>query len=56
MNRGFLPPGLRLDRQTGVLSGKPLRPGTYQVTIIVTDSSVPARERLTRQYTIKIAR
>ena len=56
VNRGYLPPGLRLDRQTGVLSGKPQRPGTYQVTIIVTDSSVPARESLTEQYTIKIAR
>jgi hypothetical protein len=56
VNRGFLPPGLRLDRQTGVLSGKPLLPGTYQVTIIVTDSSVPARESLTEQYTITIAR
>ena len=56
VNRGLLPPGLRLDRQTGVLSGRPLRPGTYQVTIIVTDSSVPARESLTEQYTIKIAR
>jgi hypothetical protein len=56
VNSGFLPLGLRLDRQTGVVSGKPLLPCTYQVTIIVSDSSVPARESLTEQYTIKVAR
>ena len=56
VTRGFLPLGLSLDRQTGVLSGRPLLPGTYQVTITVTDFSVPARESLSEQYTIKIAR
>ena len=56
VNGGSLPQGLRLDEQTGVLSGRPLRPGTYQVTILVTDSSVPARESVTARYTIKIAR
>jgi Putative Ig domain len=56
VTRGFLPLGLSIDRQTGVLSGRPLLPGTYQVTITVTDSSVPARESLSERYTIKIAR
>jgi len=53
---GYLPSGLRLDRQTGVLSGRPKEPGTYRVTIVVTDSSAPAKESLSEQYTIKITR
>jgi Putative Ig domain len=51
-----LPPGLRLDQRTGVISGRPLVAGTRKVTISVTDSATPARETLTEQYTITIAR
>jgi hypothetical protein len=51
-----LPPGLRLDKSTGVISGRPLVHGTRNVTITVTDSAAPARESLTEQYTITIAR
>jgi hypothetical protein len=51
-----LPPGLRLDRSTGVISGRPLLHGTWRVTISVTDSATPARESLTEQYMITIAR
>jgi hypothetical protein len=54
--RMCLPPGLRLDPLTGVLSGRPELPGTYHVTITVTDSAAPARESLSEQYTIEIAR
>jgi hypothetical protein len=53
---GFLPPGLRLDPKTGVLSGRPLKPCSFKVGITVTDSSGPARESLTEQYTITITR
>jgi hypothetical protein len=51
-----LPLGLRLDQRTGVISGRPLGWGTRNVTITVTDSATPARESLTEQYTITIAR
>lgn len=51
-----LPPGLRLDKSTGVISGRPLVHGTRKVTITVTDSAAPARESLTEQYTITIAK
>jgi len=53
---GALPPGLRLDGRTGVISGRPLRACSSRVTISVTDSSRPARESLSEQYTIAIAR
>ncbi|HEY6786565.1 MAG TPA: Ig domain-containing protein [Trebonia sp.] len=53
---GALPPGLRLDKSTGVISGRPLVHGTRKVTITVTDSATPARESLTELYTITIAK
>lgn len=53
---GFLPPGLRLDRTTGLLSGGPWLPGSYPVEITVTDSAAPARASLSERYTITIAR
>jgi hypothetical protein len=53
---GDLPPGLRLDPKTGVLSGRPLRTCSFRVTITVTDSAKPARESLSEQYTITITR
>jgi hypothetical protein len=51
-----LPPGLRLNRTTGLISGRPTRPGKYEVEITVTDSASPARESLSEHYTITIAR
>jgi hypothetical protein len=56
VTHGSLPSGLRLNGGTGVLSGRPWTPGTYHVTITATDSTVPARESLSEQYTIKITR
>ncbi|HUN31593.1 MAG TPA: Ig domain-containing protein [Trebonia sp.] len=53
---GVLPCGLRLDSKTGVISGRPLVQGTHKVTITVTDSATPARESLTEQYSLSIAR
>lgn len=52
---GSLPPGLRFDGVTGVISGTPAAQGTWKVTITATDSSVPARESLAEQYAITIA-
>ncbi len=51
-----LPRGLWLNEKTGLISGKPLEHGTFKVTISVTDSSAPARESLTEQYGITIAK
>ncbi len=56
VTHGSLPFGLQLNRGTGMLNGRPRTPGTYHVTITVTDSAVPARESLSEQYTIKITR
>jgi hypothetical protein len=53
---GILPRGLRLDPKTGVLSGRPLVACSFRVTITVTDSSGPAREGLSEQYTITITK
>jgi hypothetical protein len=53
---GYLPRGLRLDRATGVISGKPIRAGTTKFTITVTDSGTPVRESLSAQFTITIAK
>ena len=40
---GNLPGGLSLDPGTGVISGTPTTAGTYNFTVMVTDSSVPAQ-------------
>jgi Putative Ig domain/IPT/TIG domain/FG-GAP repeat len=44
---GELPPGLRLDRSKGTISGTAQRPGAYPVTVQVFDSTVaPSGQRL----------
>jgi hypothetical protein len=53
---GSLPQGLRLDKATGVISGKPKRAGTAKFTITVTDSGTPVRESLSARFTITIAK
>ena len=39
---GALPPGLALNATTGTISGTPTKPGTYNFTVTVTDSSTAA--------------
>ena len=51
---GTLPPGLTLAK-SGAVSGKPTKRGSYDVTILVTDASVP-KARATKSFTIKITR
>jgi len=53
---GHLPLGLRLNHQTGVISGVPLITGTKKFTITVTDSAAPVRESLSAQFRITIAK
>lgn len=53
---GSLPQGLRLNKATGVISGKPKHAGTAKFTITVTDSGTPVRESLSAQFTITIAK
>lgn len=36
--KGYLPPGLTIDSDTGIISGVPTLPGTYRFTIRVEDS------------------
>ncbi len=48
---GTLPPGLTLNRNTGKLSGKPTKAGTYTFTVKVTDKNNVAA---TKAYTVKV--
>ena len=56
VTRGNLPPGLHLDRATGVISGKPKQASTKKFTITVTDSGTPVRASLSAQFSITIAK
>ena len=53
---GSLPRGLRLNKATGVISGKPVRAGTATFSITVTDSGTPVRESLSAPFAITIAK
>jgi large repetitive protein len=58
LTSGPLPPGLSLNPQTGQIAGFPLTPGTYPITVKVTDStgSIPSESTgpLTATYTCSI--
>jgi hypothetical protein len=56
VTRGDLPPGLHLDRATGVISGKPKQAGTKKFTITVTDSGTLVRASLSAQFSITIVK
>lgn len=49
---GSLPSGVKLDATTGVISGKPRRPGKFRFTLLVTDS-LGAKAAMT--YTLRVA-
>ncbi len=42
LTNGPLPPGLTLNTSTGVISGVPTTPGTYPITVTVTDGFFPS--------------
>lgn len=46
---GFLPPGIRLDNVTGVLSGTPVKPGTYRFTVGAIDTDYSDSNAFTNQ-------
>src|SRR5262249_45647795 len=50
-----LPPGLRMDSSTGVISGTPTMAGDSNVVVLVTDSSLPSTLTGTKAYTLTIA-
>jgi uncharacterized repeat protein (TIGR01451 family) len=41
ITQGALPPGVSLDPNTGLLTGTPTTPGTFNFTVQVTDSALP---------------
>jgi hypothetical protein len=52
---GKLPPRLKLNTHTGIISGKPRKRGTYSFTVSVTDQSAPAHQTATQLESISIA-
>lgn len=49
-----LPPGLKLTRSTGVISGRPVKAGSYTVMVTITDSARPVRNTVTVPIKITI--
>ena len=52
LTAGELPPGLNLD-PAGYLFGRPLKPGSYEFTLTVTDSARPAHS-VTKDFKSKV--
>jgi len=55
IQQGSLPRGLRLDRKTGDITGRPEASGLYTVTIEATDSTMPAPQRATQTLSLDVA-
>ena len=51
---GLLPPGLKLDASTGVISGKATKTGTYVFTIKVKDTATSSQPLRTAEATLSI--
>lgn len=49
-----LPPGLRLARTTGVVTGTPTKAGTYTFPVVVNDSAKPSHDTTTMPITIVV--
>jgi len=49
-----LPPGLRLARTTGGVTGTPTKAGTYTFPVMVNDSAKPSHESTTMPITIVV--
>ncbi len=47
-----LPPGLSINASTGQIMGAPTAAGSYPVTVTVVDSTVPASQTASQQFTI----
>lgn len=54
LSAGSLPPGLTLGAATGAIGGTPTAAGTFSVTVLATDASVPP-QMATRQLAITVA-
>ncbi len=53
---GKLPPGLAIDKISGMITGTPTRRGKFALTIRLTDSTKPAHEVATAPITITIGK
>jgi len=51
---GSLPAGLSLASASGIVSGSPSTPGSFNFTVRVTDSSQPAPQTATRAFTLVV--
>jgi hypothetical protein len=51
VTKGPLPKGVKLDKATGVISGKPTKAGRYKITVEVTDS---LKVKSTQSFTIVV--
>jgi hypothetical protein len=50
---GPLPPGLQLDPKSGLISGVPTSPGSFDVKVVVTDSAAPSATDI-KTFTIEV--
>ena len=51
VTKGPLPKGVKLDKATGVLSGKPTKAGRYRITVEATDA---LKVKATKSFTIVV--
>jgi Putative Ig domain len=53
VSQGKLPPGLKLSPKTGVIAGRPTKPGVYHFNVLVMDSGAPAMQ-IQREFTLAV--